>query len=1117
MTDWKLVTRSLRFHWRGNAGVLLGAILSAAMLTGALAVGDSVRFSLRRLALLRLGDVALALNGRSRFFRMEFAGEVGAEIGAPSAAVILLNATAAGQRAAGDSEGIPVGRVQALGVTEEFWRLDGSHSARALSPPSAEGAFLNDRLAARLGVRVGDDVLLHVDKPGLLSRDAPLSTVSDASVTLRLTVEKIIDDSSFGRFSLEANQIPPLNVYIRRDLLQERVGMSGRANILLIGTADGKMPDGSVANAALWKHWQFADSNLDLRVLPGRNLLELRTDRVFLDPPVASAAMNGAPTAQGALTYFVNELRVGDRATPYSTVAALQNDLIPPDMTDEQVLINQWLADDLQAKPGDRLKITYWIVGPMRRLVEQSHTFSIRSVLPMDGPARDPDLMPPIPGLAGKKDCRDWEPGVPVNLDKIRDRDQRYWERYRGTPKAFLRLSTGQRIWNNRFGNLTAVRYPLGRQSREAIEACIRQALSPASLGLFFTPVRAQARAASSNAINFGELFLGFSFFLIAAALLLMALLFVFGVEQRAEEVGTLLAVGFPARRVQRLLLREGGLLALIASIAGTALAVCYTQAVVKGLSTVWKEAVAGAALVFHVEPMTLLSGALISWSAALGAIWLVARRQARAPVRELLAAGADSESRLLAVSGRTRPGLRAPGVPTAILSTLAALGTLAAAPRDSQERAAEYFFGAGALLLIAAIAGCRIFLSLLASHSAARRLTAATLGLRNASRRLGRSLAAVALLAGGSFLVVAVGAGRREVGPEARSRAAGTGGFALYGEATLPVYSDLNTPEGREVYGLDAGAMSGISVVSLRLRDGDEASCLNLNRAQTPRLLGVDPEALRRRKAFSFTRQKPGSDLQNPWSLLEGKEPDGAIPAVGDTNTVVWSLGKALGDTVDYVDDRGGHFRLRIVGVLANSILQGGLILSEENFLRLFPAQSGYQVFLVDAPMGTAAQRRAIGPALGRALEDVGLTLSPAAERLADFNTVENTYLAIFAALGGLGMLLGSAGLGVVVLRNVLERRSELALLRAVGFDQSALRGIVFREHALLLGLGLASGILAALVAVFPTLRTPMAQTPFLSLAWTLLSILISGLFWTWCATRVATRGSLLNALRNE
>src|SRR3989442_2771512 len=100
-------------------------------------------------------------------------------------------------------------------------------------------------------------------------------------------------------------------------------------------------------------------------------------------------------------------------------------------------------------------------------------------------------------------------------------------------------------MWDNRFGNLTAVRYAASGLSGAAVEARIKARITPAAVGLFLAPVREQALAASSQAMDFGTLFVGFSAFLIVAALLLTALLFAFGVEQRAEEVGTLLAVGF--------------------------------------------------------------------------------------------------------------------------------------------------------------------------------------------------------------------------------------------------------------------------------------------------------------------------------------------------------------------------------------------------------------------------------------------------------------------------------------------------------------------------------------------------------------------------------------------
>ena len=1110
MTLWRLALNSLRFHWRSNVGVLLGATVSAAILIGALAVGDSVRYSLKRMALARLGNVHLALNSQTRFFRAELADALTSQLNAPAAPVILLSGTASG-RPRGAQDDNRVGRVQVVGVDERFWQLGGAKTPGTAAPDSM---IVSDRLAAKLGVQVGDEVLLRVDKPSLLSRDAPLSTVEDATVPLRLPVGAIVGDAEFARFSLEANQIPPMNAFVPLQKLQQTVGMEARANGLLVGARqDGSAPTPAEATSALWGRWQFDDSGLELKENLKQGALELRTTRVFLDPPVGEAALKASPNAQGILTYFVNELRLGDRSTPYSTVAALQSPLLPADMEPGETLINRWLADDLQAKVGDEIKLTFWLVGPMRKLIEQSSTFRVRAILPMEGAAADPDLMPDIPGLSDKKNCRDWEPGVPIDLDKIRDRDQAYWTAYRGTPKAFITLAAGQRIWNNRFGNLTAVRFPTAAASRATVETQLRQALSPASMGLFFTPARELALAASSQAMNFGGLFLAFSFFLIVAALLLTMLLFAFGVEQRAEEVGTLLALGLHRKRVQRLLLLEGGALALVASLLGAACAVFYTQAVVRGLSTIWRGAVANSALVYHAEPTTLIGGAVAAFLVAALAIWLVTRAQAKAPARELLAAGTESETRLMAFPAKAGRN-RLPGLATALIGILGALLLIGLAATSSSEHAAERFFGAGALLLIGAIALCRLAMAWIEQGAGARSLTVGSLAARNSARRRARSLTAIGLLACGSFLVIAVGANRHDPSEGAERRASGTGGFQLYGETTLPVYRDLNTEEGREAFGLEAEALLGVSVVPMRLRKGDEASCLNLNRAQAPNLLGVPPEALRQRGAFTFTRTLDKASEKDPWRLLERPGTNGEIPAIGDVNTVVWSLGKSVGDTLPYVDERGQTFRIKIVGMIANSVLQGSLILSEENFIQRFPSQSGYQVFLLDTPAGGAAT---VTKTLTKALEDVGFDLMPTAERLAAFNTVENTYLSIFALLGGLGLLLGSVGLGVVVLRNVLERRGELALLRAVGFGTGTLHRLVFSEHLLLLALGLLAGVLSALIAVLPALRAPGADVPILSLALTLLAVLLSGFVWTWGATTLALRGPLLKALRNE
>jgi putative ABC transport system permease protein len=118
---------------------------------------------------------------------------------------------------------------------------------------------------------------------------------------------------------------------------------------------------------------------------------------------------------------------------------------------------------------------------------------------------------------------------------------------------------------------------------------------------------------------------------------------------------------------------------------------------------------------------------------------------------------------------------------------------------------------------------------------------------------------------------------------------------------------------------------------------------------------------------------------------------------------------------------------------------------------------------------------------------------------------------------LGGLGLIIGSVGLGLVVLRNMLDRRGELAMLRAVGFDKVTLKRLVFYEHGGLLLTGLVCGVVAALVAIGPALKSPGAEVPYLSLTLTIIAIGISGLVWIRLATTFALTGKLLDALRNE
>lgn len=1099
-----LAARGLSGHRRAHLGLFLGVLLSSGILSGALSVGDSVRYSLRRLALDRLGETQLALGSGNRFFRAALAQEMEQDLQSPAAPAILLPASVS----APDRD-TRAPRAQLAAVDARFWKL-----LRAPGAPPRAGCILSPRLARRLEAAVGDELLLRLEKPGLLSRDAPLSTVDDASISLRLPVEAILPEYGVARFGLQAEQIPPENLFVPLERIARELEQEGRANLLLIGKGPGGAMDERTATAALNRRWKLDDAGLTLRPVraqpgsaPGAAPLQLSTGRVFIDPPAEAAARRAYPHACGILTYLVNELSSGLRAAPYSMVTAMDCPPVPPDLLDDEVIVNDWLARDLSLRPGSLMSIRYYVMGKARRLVERSSSFRVRGIVPLEGPAADPELMPPFPGVAGAENCRDWEPGIPLDTGKIRERDEEYWDLHRGTPKAFISLQAGRRIWGNRWGSLTAIRFSSAGATTEAAGAEIRKAMDPAQLGLTFTPVRRLADSAATEALDFGQLFLGFSFFLILAALLLTALLFGLGVEARSQEIGLLLGVGLTRAQVRRLLLLEGVLVALPALIPGVLLGLLYTRLVIDALTGRWSGAVAGTALQFHWRFATVAGGAAAAFAVTILTIWWVCSQALRRPAARLLAGpGADD-----AFARRTG---RPPGLITALLGLAGAAVLGVAALLAQRSQAAGLFFGAGALLLAGFMGLARLFLDRLENSGEGAALSLPLLALRGAARRRSRSLSAIALFACGSFLVTAVGASRHDPAAGASERSSGTGGFAFYAESSLPVYTDLNSSEGRAELSLDEERLKGTAVAPMRLREGDQATCLNLNRAQTPRLLGVDAAQLSRRRAFTFSALAPGVPKGDPWQALVSYRPGHPIPAVGDENTVLWSLGLGAGRILVMRDSRGRELPLRIVGTLAGSILQGGLLIPEAAFEQHFPDDGGYRVFLIDAPPDRAAEA---AEELSSGLETQGFDLMKTAQRLEMFSEVENTYLNIFALLGGLGLILGSLGLGIIVARNVLERRSEFGLLQATGFRPRALSGMVFAEHALLLLLGLGCGAAAAILAVAPALGSAAGQIPWASLALSLGGSLAAGLLLTWIVSLAAVREPALSALRTE
>ena len=111
------------------------------------------------------------------------------------------------------------------------------------------------------------------------------------------------------------------------------------------------------ANQLLPANWLLSDAQLSLRPLTNSPALELRTDRIFLDPPAVRAALSVDTNAQPVLTYLATLLRAGTNATAYPMVTAVGAPLVPADLRDDEIVVNQWLADDLQLAVGDKVEL----------------------------------------------------------------------------------------------------------------------------------------------------------------------------------------------------------------------------------------------------------------------------------------------------------------------------------------------------------------------------------------------------------------------------------------------------------------------------------------------------------------------------------------------------------------------------------------------------------------------------------------------------------------------------------------------------------------------------------------------------------------------------------------
>ena len=1092
MTIARLIRNNLKYYFRKNLLLAAGVAVSGAVLTGALLVGDSVEYSLNRIVELRLGKVTHVIQAGDRYFTSDLAAGMREELGVPVSAMLMQEGMAVAE--GGNRR---INQVQVTGVDAYFDHMAGMEGYyRSLA---GDSIIISANLASRLNLGKGDELLLRIEKASLIPLNAPFVSDAGGTVSLRAYISDVAGEAQLGNFNLKVSQTAPFNIFISLSRLEELMEFHNRVNVILID-AEGTAGTGQI-EASLRDQFTPYDAGLKIEYLEQSQMLEVTSHRVFIDEVLADHIFSFNDSSRGIITYFVNSISRDTLLTPYSFVSTLPAKELRPG----EVVINRWLSEDIGAVEGDSIGLSFFVVGPLRELEIEENRLRVKSVVPIEDRFADGGLMPDLPGLSDAGNCRDWDTGVPIELEAIRDKDEDYWDRFTGIPKAFISIDEAKELWTNRFGTFTAIRIPASPAAALSMESAMMEDFDPGNLGFTLQETRTKGFEAAGEGVDFTELFAGLSFFLLVAGVLLTVLLFLLNLESRYQQLGTLVVMGIPLNIIRRSILIEGMAVALAGGLTGLALSVVYNRLVFMAMNGVWKDVVRTEMMFMEIRPGTLATGLILTLGISLAALYLPLNRNLKKRFRTYR-------------TGERGPGARkwlTEGIHqmrwlmlSALITGLAALVMIGSQLIRTEVVNASVFFVAGGLFLVSSIF---FFLWVMGrlQEGSGRTLSLSVLSLKNAIRNRTRSMSILLLFAMGAFLVISTGSNRKDLFRNAAEPSSGTGGFLYFAESTVPVLRNLNDPSVRTAYGLEGN----YSFVQFRRASGDDASCLNLNRIVNPQVLGVAPGRLEGR--FSFVTKTGYLDDEDPWGSLDRRLPGGLIPAIADETVIKWGLGMKVGDTLHFTNSNGRTMDLLLIGGLAPSIFQGNVLISDEQFLEQFPESSGTHVFMVD---GSAADTVTMQTELNRAMRDLGWDMEMTASRLARFNSVTNTYLSIFMVMGALGLLVGIFGLAVVLSRSIMERKQEIALLEAVGYGKKAIRRIITREYMLLLMAGIVSGFVAAIVATLPSIISAHTGTSFTSIAIWLGVLVVNGWIWIQVIASASLKESTLyQALRNE
>lgn len=1079
------VKKSFLFNIRNNLLQVAIIILLTAVITGSLMTGSSVRESLKRTSLGKIGNTGMLISTGPRYTSPSLAGRISALTGVQCTGLL-------------ETEGFcqnfltqnSVQDVNIYAVDNDFFSFNGNHNLRL----NKGEVFINSRLAERLDLKEGDQITLRFNPITDIPAGSPFASGKSTNTSLVLGVAGILDPDNCGNFSLGISQLIPLNIFISRSSLADSKGNIPGINRLLINRHTAlKISD---IQERLPSVIEPSDLGLTVRDVTTTGETEIISNRIFLDKVLVDDLIKAVPSSYPVITWLANNIKDGTLSTPYSFVSAIDSGGEKETSGNNGIILNEWAAKDLNAGKGDTVSLSWYSGNKVDELKEVNGSFLVKDIVPMKGIYGDSLLMPEFEGIAGKASCASWDAGIDVKTNLIRDRDEQYWNRYRGMPKAFISYSKGSQMWGNNFGPATAIR--VSGLPVKNVASLLHGKLDPFKSGFSVTDIYSASEKAADEGVDFSTLFLSLGFFIIISAVILLILVASTFLDKKRDQVKTLFALGFPDKVIRRLLFYETCLTALSGAVAGAFTGVLFNMLIIKALSSVWIGAVQTGTLVAAFDCTSLLIGMFFS----LIIILVIQRIKV---LRFLKRLRSPEEETISAYEGKNS---YVPAVSFVVLAVAATSGSFLS---DKYETLLS--FSGGVLFFIACLFLIRWYFKRLNLKKITTDGRIRSVSDSYFAANSSQVVAPVLFIAAGLFAVIITAVNRMNLSESSFMPSGGTGGFLLWGESSIAVPTSLKSDDGRRNYGLDDPELKDMTILQVSRTRGNDASCLNLNHIQSPPLLGIDPTEFIKTGAFSFASKLRSLRGRNPWISIDQMPENNTVCGIADQTVLEYGLKIRTGDTLKIRSETGQILNIIISAGLKSSVFQGYVIIGKKNLSTFFPSSSGSGIFLINGNRDLTETYR---NTLSERLSEFGVHFETTGERLSSFFVVTNTYLSVFTILGSIGLILGVAGLGFILLRNFNHRKKDFGIMMATGFSEGAIRRILLKEQIRILILGVITGLFPALIATRSSLENS-SQIPWPVLAVMIVLVMFAGLTALLVSIMSIKKDTILSTIRGE